>query len=97
MESQSTESGHKRTKQENIKLILNSIGMYLVGFGIYIIHHDLNKLFEKYFPKTVEISLIYAVLFIILGLILFNRDNLKYFFKNIKSSHKFYFLVSFAF
>ncbi|MCX2829586.1 P-loop NTPase fold protein [Bacillus pseudomycoides] len=97
MENQSTESGNKRSKKNNIKLILNIIGMYLLGLGIYIIHHDLNEFFEKYFPKTVEISLIYAAPFIILGLILFNMDNLESFFKNIKSSHKFYFFSFFCF
>ncbi|MED2871338.1 KAP family P-loop NTPase fold protein [Bacillus thuringiensis] len=97
MESQSTENGNKRTKKENIKLILNSIGMYLLGLGIYVIPHDLNKLFEKYFTKTVEMGLIYTALFIILALILFNMDNLKSFFKNIKFSHKFYIFSFFYF
>ncbi|PFZ78792.1 hypothetical protein COL82_09555 [Bacillus toyonensis] len=69
----------------------NIIGMYLVGLGIYTIHHNLNGFFEKHLPKTLDTSLIYAVLFIILGLMLFNMDKIKSFFKTIKSSHKFYF------
>ncbi|ANN31996.1 hypothetical protein A9498_10090 [Bacillus thuringiensis serovar coreanensis] len=97
MRNQSSESGNKKWKKDYIKLIRHGIGMYLLGLGVYIILHYLNGFFEKYLPKTLDMSLIYAASAIILGLIFFNWDNLKSFFKNIKKSHRFYFCSFFCF
>ncbi|HFK1723296.1 hypothetical protein CN300_10370 [Bacillus thuringiensis] len=97
MENQSSEGGNKKCKKIYFRLLQHVIGMYLLGLGIYIIPHHLNGFFEGYFPKTVDMSLIYAASVISIGLIFFNWNNIKFFFKNIKRSYMFYFCSFFCF